>query len=172
MISDKPDQERVEEDVFLFPASFAQQRLWFIEQLLPGASLYVIPLVLRLTGSLQRSHLNQSIEAIVHRHESLRTTFDVVDGQLVQVIAPELPVPLVLSDLRAFPANTREATALEQIWQEIQQPFCLNTGPLFRVKLWQLQDTEHLLLMALHHIIFDEWSSGVLIRELGELYAA
>lgn len=172
MISDKPDQERVEEDVFIFPASFAQQRLWFIEQLLHGDSLYVIPLVFRLTGSLARSQLHQSLQAIVRRHEILRTKFDVVDGQLIQVIAPQLQVPLKLTDLRALPVSTREDTALDQIWQEIQQPFHLNKGPLFRVQLWQLHDTEHLLLMALHHIIFDEWSSGVLIRELGELYAA
>jgi amino acid adenylation domain-containing protein len=172
MISGKPDQERVEEEVFIFPASFAQQRLWFIEQLLPGDSLYISPLVFRLTGSLARSQLDQSIQAIVCRHEILRTTFDVVDGQLVQVVAPELQVPLRLTDLRALPASTREGTALEQIWQEIQQPFHLAQGPLFRVRLWQLQDTEHLLVIALHHIIFDEWSSGVLIRELGELYAA
>lgn len=172
MISDKPDQERVEEDVFIFPASFAQQRLWFIEQLLPGDSLYVIPLVFRLTGSLARSRLNQSIQAIVRRHEILRTTFDVVDGQLIQVIADELQVPLRLTDLQPLPASTREDAALDQIWQEIEQPFHLNKGPLFRVQLWQLHNTEHLLLMVVHHIIFDEWSSGVLIRELGELYAA
>jgi amino acid adenylation domain-containing protein len=172
MFADKPNWELVEEDVFIFPASFAQQRLWFIEQLLPGDSLYVIPLVFRLTGSLQRSCLHQSLQAIVQRHESLRTTFDVVDGQLVQAIAPELPVPLNFTDLQVLPASTREESALAQIWQAIQQPFHLNQGPLFRVQLWQLQETEHLLLLALHHIVFDEWSSGVLIRELGALYAA
>ncbi|HEY9606414.1 MAG TPA: condensation domain-containing protein, partial [Allocoleopsis sp.] len=172
MISDKPDREQVEEEVFIFPASFAQQRLWFIEQLLPGGSQYVIPLVFRLTGVLQRSQLEQSIQAIARRHEILRTTFDVVDGQLVQVVAPELQVPLRLTDLRASPVSTREGTVLDRIWQEIQQPFHLDKGPLFRVRLWQLQDTEHLFVIALHHIIFDEWSSGVLIRELGELYAA
>ncbi len=172
MILDKPDQECVEEEVFIFPASFAQQRLWFIEQLLPGDSLYISPLVFRLTGCLARSQLEQSIQAIARRHETLRTTFDVVDGQLVQVIAPELQVPLRLTDLRELPASTREDAALAQIWQEIQKPFHLAEGPLFRVGLWQLQDTEHLLVIALHHIIFDEWSSSVLIRELGQLYAA
>ena len=85
MISDQTNLEQVEEDVFIFPASFAQQRLWFIEQLLSEGSLYVIPLIFRLAGSLQRSHLHQSIEAIVCRHEILRTTFNTVDGQLVQV---------------------------------------------------------------------------------------
>ncbi|HEY9848380.1 MAG TPA: amino acid adenylation domain-containing protein [Leptolyngbyaceae cyanobacterium] len=172
MISDRLNRECIEEDIFIFPASFAQQRLWFIEQLLPGDSLYIIPLVFRLAGSLEREQLDRSIQALVRRHEILRTTFEVVDGQLVQVIAPELQLPLKFTDLRGLPANLREETALDRIWQEIQQPFHLNKGPLFRVWLWQLQDTEHLLLIALHHIIFDEWSSGVLIRELGELYAA
>ena len=172
MILDDTNQEPVAEDVFIFPASFAQQRLWFIEQLLPGSSLYSIPLVFRLTGVLQKSQLEPSIQAIAQRHESLRTTFDVVDGQLIQAIADNLQVSLQAIDLQTLPINTREDTALEQIRQEIQQPFHLNKGPLFRVKLWRLHDTEHLLLMALHHIIFDEWSSGVLIRELGELYTA
>ncbi len=171
MISARKDQED-EEDIFIFPASFAQQRLWFIEQMLSGNPLYVIPLVFRLTGLLQRSHFNQSIQAIVRRHEILRTSFDVIDEQLFQVIAPDLQVPLELTDLRALPASTREDTALEQIWQKIQQPFHLDKGLLFRVQLWQLRDDEHLLMMALHHIIFDEWSSGVLIQELGKLYAA
>jgi amino acid adenylation domain-containing protein len=172
MVLNKAAQEYLEEDVFIFPASFAQQRLWFIEQLLPGDTLYVIPLVFRLTGLLQRSHLQHSIQAIVQRHEILRTTFDVVDGQLVQLIAPESSVPLKLTNLQALPTHAREDAAVAQIWQEIQKPFHLNKGRLFRVQLWQLQDTEHLLLITLHHIIFDEWSSGVLIRELGIHYAA
>jgi len=171
MVLNKPDQER-EEEVFIFPASFAQQRLWFIDQLLPGDALYTSPLIFRLTGTLVRSHLHQSIQTLVQRHEILRTTFDVVDGQLVQAVASELQVPLKFTDLRILSTDACETVALEQIWQEIQQPFDLNQAPLFRVRLWQLQDNEHLLLIALHHIIFDEWSSGVLIRELGELYAA
>lgn len=172
MVLDQPNPKLVEEDVFVFPASFAQQRLWFIEQLLPGDSLYVIPLVFRLTGALQQDYLQQSIQAIAQRHESLRTTFEVIDGQLMQIIRPELPVFLKPLDLRGLPANTREAVALEQVWQEIGQPFHLDRGVLFKAHLWQLQDTEHLLLLVLHHIVFDEWSSGVLIRELGELYTA
>ncbi|MCY7321520.1 MAG: amino acid adenylation domain-containing protein [Phormidesmis sp. CAN_BIN36] len=170
MISSKPDYDYVREEVFIFPASFAQHRLWFVEQLLPGSSLYTIPLVFRLTGSLHRSALEQSIQAIVSRHEILRTTFYLVDGQLLQAVAPELQILVQAIDLQSLPTITREDAALEQIQQETQQPFHLGRGPLFRVRLWQLQDSEHLLLMSLHHIIFDEWSSGVLIRELGELY--
>lgn len=172
MISNKADAKAVEEDVFIFPASFAQQRLWFIEQLLPGDSLYTSPLIFRLTGFLKRSQLDQSLQGIVDRHEILRTKFEVIDGQLVQAIAPQLTIPLTFTNLQILPPNIRQSTALDQICQEIQQPFLLDQGPLFRARLWQLQDREHLLLMALHHIIFDEWSSGVLIRELGELYAA
>jgi len=171
MTSDILNQKPIEEDIFIFPASFAQQRLWFIEQLLPGDSLYTIPLVFRLTGLLQRSHFERSIQALVQRHETLRTTFDVINGQLVQVVSPESLVQLQLTDLRTIPTSSRQDIALDQIWQQAQQPFHLNQGPLFRVQLWQLQDAEYLLLLALHHIIFDEWSSGVLIRELGELYA-
>ncbi|MFB2892337.1 amino acid adenylation domain-containing protein [Aerosakkonemataceae cyanobacterium BLCC-F50] len=172
MVSNKLDRERLEEEVFIFPASFAQQRLWFIEQLLPGNALYVIPLVFRLTGALEQTYLHQSIQALIHRHEILRTTFEVVDGQLMQVVATNWQVPLKFTNLQVLPANIREETALAEIWQEIQQPFYLDKEPLFRVRLWQLHDTEHLLLIALHHIIFDEWSSGVLIRELGEIYRA
>ena len=172
MIVDEPTQAHIEADVFVFPASFAQQRLWFIDQLLPGDALYTSPLVFRLSGDLQRSHLQHSMQAIVRRHEILRTSFDVVDGQLMQIVADQVDVPLPLIDLRSHPAPEREAIALQDIWQTLQHPFHLNQQPLFRVQLWQLQDDEHLMLIALHHIIFDEWSSGVLIRELGEGYAA
>ncbi|MGG6268954.1 non-ribosomal peptide synthetase [Leptolyngbya sp. AN03gr2] len=160
----------LEENVFVFPASFAQQRLWFVEQLLPEASLYNTPLVFRLTGSLMRSHFQDSLQAIVQRHEILRTTFETIEGQLFQVVAQSIHVPLRFTDLRRFPGN--EEIALTQIWQEIEQPFQLDRGALLRSHLWQLEDTEYLLLITLHHIIFDEWSSGVLIRELGEYYAA
>ncbi|WOD37581.1 amino acid adenylation domain-containing protein [Nodosilinea sp. E11] len=172
MIVDKPIQVPSEEDVFVFPASFAQQRLWFIDQLFPGDVLYTSPLVFRLSGQLQRSHLQRSMQAIAQRHEILRTAFEVVDGQLMQIVVNQVDLPLPLIDLRSHPAHQREAIALQDIWQTLQHPFHLNQRPLFRVQLWQLQDDEYLMLIALHHIIFDEWSSGVLIRELGEGYAA
>lgn len=171
MIVDESAQAHTEADVFVFPASFAQQRLWFIDQLLPGDALYTSPLVFRLSGHLQRSHLQRSMQAIAQRHEILRTSFDVVDGQLMQIVVDQVDVPLPSIDLRSRPANQREAIALQDIWQALQHPFHLNQRPLFRLQLWQLQDDEHLMLIALHHIIFDEWSSGVLIRELGEGYA-
>ncbi|GAB4384103.1 MAG: hypothetical protein Kow00121_47110 [Elainellaceae cyanobacterium] len=173
MISDQPNQHFAEtEEVFIFPSSFAQQRLWFVEQLVPEATLYTIPLVFRLTGFLQRTALENSFQAIVDRHEVLRTTFNVIDGQLVQVVLPHLPISLPLIHLKPGSDQKFEEIALEQIRQETQQPFNLSQGPLFRVRLWQFNRTDHLLLILLHHIIFDEWSSGVLIRELGELYSS
>lgn len=171
MILSKPEPNLTGE-VFVFPASFAQQRLWFIEQLMPGSTLYLIPLVFRITGALHPSALSQSIQAIVDRHETLRTCFDVIEGQLVQIIAPKLEIALPHIDLQNLPVADREAVALAQIRQESQQPFHLNAAPLFRVRLWRLDATDHLLMILLHHIIFDEWSSGVLIRELGTAYTA
>ncbi|MES1023040.1 amino acid adenylation domain-containing protein [Gloeocapsa sp. BRSZ] len=171
-MNDFGSEHNLGEEVFIFPASFAQQRLWFIDQLIPGNSLYTIPLVFRLTGSLERAALEQSIQAIADRHETLRTSFDAINGQLVQVISPTIQVSLPCINLQTLPAKTREKVALEQIRQAIQQPFHLNQEFLFRVQLWQLHQAEHLLLILLHHIIFDEWSSGILIRELGQLYTA
>uniref|UniRef100_A0ACD5GXF4 Condensation domain-containing protein n=1 Tax=Desertifilum tharense IPPAS B-1220 TaxID=1781255 RepID=A0ACD5GXF4_9CYAN len=173
MLLDQPDRDRAEEEVFIFPASFAQQRLWFIEKLTAGDSLYIIPLLFRLSAASPtpiHQRLQQSLQTLVRRHETLRTTFEVIDGQLVQIIAPELLVSLNCVDLRTF--QNRETLALVQIRQALEPPFSLNRVPLVRSQLWQLEDTEYLFLIALHHIIFDEWSSGVLIRELGQLYTA
>jgi amino acid adenylation domain-containing protein len=158
------------DEVFVFPASFAQQRLWLIEQLVPESSLYLTPLVFRMSGRLDHAALAQSWQAMVDRHEILRTCFEVVEGQLVQVILPKLEVSLPRVDLQTLPAVDREAIALAQMRHESEQPFNLKSSPLFRVRLWQVKATDHLLLILLHHIIFDEWSSGVLIRELGAYY--
>ncbi|MBD2092816.1 amino acid adenylation domain-containing protein [Microcoleus sp. FACHB-1515] len=171
MIAGKENYDSAEE-VYIFPASFAQQRLWFIEQLVPEAALYTIPLVFRLKGSLDRSILEASLQAIIARHESLRTTFEFIDGQLMQTISASLQISLPLIDLQTLPATARESIALTEIRQAIEQPFDLHQGPLLRAKLWQIAAQEHLLLILLHHIIFDEWSSGVLIRELGAVYGA
>jgi len=160
------------EEVFVFPASYAQQRLWFLDQLVPGASLYNVPTVIRLTGALNLAALELSFKAIVRRHEALRTTFDTAEGQPIQVIAPSVEISLPLIDLQELPVLAREAEAQRLIWEEIQRPFNLSEGPLLQFMLLQLNEAEHILLVILHHIIFDEWSSGVLIRELSILYSA
>ncbi|MEH2159118.1 non-ribosomal peptide synthetase [Nostoc sp.] len=160
------------EEVFVFPASFAQQRLWFLDQLIPGNAIYNVPTVIRLTGSLKLTALEQTFNEIVRRHETLRTTFIVSDGQPLQAIAPSLTIPLSVLDLQQLPADEQEVKAKCIITAEIEHPFDLSSGPLLRVILLVLSETEHILLLNMHHIICDDWSMGVLIRELGTLYAA
>jgi amino acid adenylation domain-containing protein len=160
------------EEVFVFPASFAQQRLWFVDQLNPGNAIYNVPTVIRLTGSLNVAALEQTFNEIVHRHETLRTTFIVLDGQPLQAILPSLTIPFSVLDLQQLPSDEQEVKAKGIINAEIEHPFDLSSGPLLRVILFVLSATEHILLLNMHHIICDDWSMGVLIRELGVLYTA
>ncbi|MFN6483747.1 MULTISPECIES: amino acid adenylation domain-containing protein [unclassified Nostoc] len=160
------------EEVFVFPVSFAQQRLWFLDQLLPDNTIYNVPTVIRLTGTLNLTALEQTFNEIVHRHETLRTTFIVLDGQPLQAIAPSLTIPISVLDLQLLPDGEREVEVNSIINAEIEHPFDLSSGPLLRVKLLVLSKTEHILLLNMHHIICDDWSIGVLIRELGILYTA
>ncbi|HEY0602253.1 MAG TPA: amino acid adenylation domain-containing protein, partial [Herpetosiphonaceae bacterium] len=154
------------------PLSFAQQRLWFLDQLEPGSPLYNLPAGLRLRGTLDRDALRQSLDLLVARHESLRTTFAAVHGQPIQVIAPAAPIDLATIDLRSLPLNERQAAALELAMREARQPFDLQRGPLLRATLVLLDQDEYLLLFTLHHIITDGWSLGVLIREVATTYQA
>lgn len=161
-----------EEEVFIFPASFAQQRLWFIDQLVPGNTFYNVPTALRLTGSLNYTGLKQTFNEIVRRHEALRTRFGIVEGQLFQVIAPTLTISLPIIDLQQLPAEECELKAKQLVNEESQRPFDLASGSLLRLMLLKLDETEHILLLNLHHIICDDWSIGVLIRELSAIYTA
>jgi hypothetical protein len=161
-----------ETEVFVFPASFAQQRLWFLNQLAPGNPFYNVSTALRLTGSLNLRCLEQTFNEIVQRHETLRTTFTLLEGELVQVIAPILTVSLPTIDLQNLSPTQQETAALQLATDAAQCPFDLAAGPLFKVTLLQLSETEHILLLNLHHIVADGWSIGVLIRELGTLYTA
>ena len=152
------------------PLSFAQQRLWFLDQLIPDAPIYNIPLAYRVTGELNVGALEQSLSEIVRRHEALRTTFTAVDGQPIQVIAPEINLTLPVVDLREIAEAERKEEVQRLAIQEAQQPFDLTQGPLLRVKLLRLDEAEHFLLLTMHHIVSDGWSLGVLMRELGVLY--
>jgi amino acid adenylation domain-containing protein len=156
----------------LLPLSFAQQRLWFLDQFAPGSANYSIPTPVRLTGALDRAALHASFCALVRRHETLRTTFRLVDGQPAQVIA--LPAALLLPhvDLGALPPTEREAVAQRLVRAEARQPFDLARGPLVRTTLLEIDAQTHMLLITMHHIISDGWSVGVLIRDLAALYAA
>src|SRR4028119_2465851 len=161
-----------QEEVFVFPVSFAQQRLWFLDQLFPGNSFYNVAAALRLTGSLNIAALEQTFNEIVRRHEALRTTFRMLEGELVQVIAPTLTVPLPVVDLRNLPTAEQEAETRRLATEERSRPFDLSQEPLLRVMLLQLDSSEHIILLNLHHIVSDGWSIGVLIRELGAIYTA
>ncbi|BDI18009.1 hypothetical protein ANSO36C_38110 [Nostoc cf. commune SO-36] len=159
-----------ETEVFVFPTSFAQQRLWFLDQLASGNPFYNVSTALCLKGSLNFTALKQTFNEIVRRHETLRTTFVMVQ-QPVQAIAPSLSIPLPLIDIRDF--DQESETEVRRIaTAEAQHPFNLTTGPLLRVKLLQVDEAEYVLLLNLHHIVADGWSIGVLIRELGVLYKA
>ncbi|HVR97061.1 MAG TPA: amino acid adenylation domain-containing protein, partial [Thermoanaerobaculia bacterium] len=148
------------------PLSFAQQRLWFLDQLEPGSPAYNLPLAVRLTGELPAGLLERIFAEVVRRHEPLRTTFASRDGRAVQVIAPprvELPV-LDLS-------LVSESEALRLAREEAQRPFNLQSGPLLRLALIRLSGREHILLLTMHHIVSDGWSMGVLLREIAALQA-
>ncbi|MCG8352465.1 MAG: condensation domain-containing protein, partial [Chloroflexales bacterium] len=152
--------------------SFGQQRLWFLDQMEPGSPLYNIPAALRLSGALNRAALEQSLNTIVQRHEILRTSFATVDGQPVQQITPVLSLALPVTDLRDVPPAAREAEVQRLIAAEARRPFDLARGPLLRIRLFQLDEQDHVFCMTLHHIAADGWSSGVLVREIAALYPA
>ncbi|HVB29717.1 MAG TPA: amino acid adenylation domain-containing protein [Terriglobia bacterium] len=150
--------------------SFAQQRLWFFNQLEPGLSAYNIPAAVRLKGPLNLAALEQSLNEIVKRHESLRTTFGKVDGRPTQVIAPTLTIKLPVVDLRKLPASERETEVRRLVTAEAQRPFDLSQGPLLRGTVLRLGDEEHVGLLTMHHIVSDGWSTGILVREMATLY--
>jgi len=154
------------------PLSFAQQRLWFLDQLEPGSPFYNIPETVRLVGPLNVAAMEQSLNEVIRRHESLRTTFETVDGRPVQVIAPELTIPLPVVGLQHLPKAERETEALRLAQEEAQQPFDLARGPLLRACLLRLGEEDHIILLTLHHIIGDNWSTTVLIQEVTVLYDA
>ncbi|MBZ5523305.1 MAG: amino acid adenylation domain-containing protein [Acidobacteriia bacterium] len=152
------------------PLSFAQQRLWFLDQLEPGSSAYNMPFGMRLSGELDRQALGRSLNELVRRHEVLRTRFAFKDGSPVQLIAAEMEVKTGEIDLRGLAETEREAEMRRLAREEADAPFDLGSGPLLRVKLLQLDEQEHVLLVTMHHIVSDGWSTGIMIREFSRLY--
>ncbi|KEO82561.1 non-ribosomal peptide synthetase, partial [Tumebacillus flagellatus] len=155
-----------------FPLSFAQQRLWIIEQLTPGTSLYNMPVAVRLQGDLHLDALVRSLQEIVVRHEILRTTFADREGQSVQIIHESSEISVTRTDLRTESPETRELKMQQLVSSEIDQPFDLTSGSLIRFHLIQLHEREHVLVLNMHHIVSDGWSLQVLIREFVTLYEA
>ncbi len=153
-------------------ASFAQQRLWFLNQLMGPGSTYNVPWAKRLQGTLDGLALQQSLNAVVKRHEVLRTCFAEQGGHLLQVILPALSIDCPLMDLQSLSETDREAEAQRVMKREAENPFDLEQGPLLRAVLIKLAAEEHILLITFHHIVVDGWSLSILSQELSALYAA
>jgi amino acid adenylation domain-containing protein len=156
----------------VLPPSFAQQRLWFIDQLDPGSSLYNMPVALRAQGPLDARVLELCLSEIVRRHEALRTVFAAREGSPVLVIRPPAPFGLAVVDLSGLPESRREAMASFLAAEEAARPFDLARGPLLRGVLLRLAPQDHVVSLTLHHIVSDGWSMGVLVREVTALYTA
>ncbi len=154
------------------PLSFAQQRLWFLDQLEPGSAAYNMPAALRLRGCLDVGAMQAALTGVARRHGTLRTVFATESGEPVQRIAVPAPVPLPFIDLAGLPDAVRVSELRRLARAEASRPFDLARGPLLRATLLGLGGEEHALLFTLHHIISDGWSTGVLVREVSELYTA
>ncbi|MEG3918362.1 amino acid adenylation domain-containing protein [Microcoleus sp. T3_A4] len=154
------------------PLSFAQERLWFFDQLEPGNPFYNLCGAVRITGQLNAEALRQSIEKIIERHEILRTAFAAVEGQPIQVVAAAGDFQMPLIDLSDRSPDDRQAEVQRLSAEEARAPFDLGQSSLLRAKLLRLGETEHVLLLTVYHIIFDGWSLGVFLRELAEFYQA
>ncbi|MCC6558329.1 MAG: amino acid adenylation domain-containing protein [Polyangiaceae bacterium] len=154
------------------PLSFAEERLWFLDRLAPGSAAYNCPALFRLEGPLDAGALERSLQELARRHAILRTTFAEVAGQPFRVIGEAVDLRLEVDDLLALPEGAREAEARRRLEADAARPFDLSRGPLFRARLARLGAEEHLLLINLHHIVTDGWSTAILFRELGALYAA
>lgn len=165
IVPQKRDQNR-------FPLSFSQQRLWFLEQMQPGTSLYNITSVLRLRGNLQISALEYSFNEVVRRHEVLRTTFTRDTESPLQVIHEHQPLAINLQKLPGLSENKISERINAQAFHEANQPFNLEKGPLLRLTLLQFSELDHVLILTLHHIVSDNWSTGLLVAEILQLYKA
>jgi len=166
-----PPLERVARAAEL-PLSFAQQRLWFLDQLEPGSAFYNVPLALRLIGELNVSALESSLNEMIRRHEILRTNFVTVGGGPSQVIAPKRTLRLLLEELNQPSDTSRWTAAHQRAREEAQRPFDLAQDQLMRCRLLRLGQREHLLLLTMHHIITDGWSLDILFREMAAHYKA
>lgn len=154
------------------PLSFAQERLWFLDQLDPGSTAWNVHMAWRMRGELDEAALHRAVSEVVRRHESLRTRFPAEGGTARQLVDPPSPVPLPRVDLRNVPASDAEAEARRLAEDEVRRPFDLAAGPLLRASLFRLGADHHVVLVVMHHILTDGWSWAVFLRELSETYRA
>ena len=166
------DERQAAHDVYVFPTSFAQQRLWFLHQLAPQSASYNIARAMRLFGRLDVGVLSRALTEIVRRHEILRTTFGLIDGQPMQIIAPEPSIRPRIVDLSALSPAARESEARQLFTVEARRPFDLRRGPLLRVAILRLSEEDYIPLFTMHHIISDAWSVSVFVKELTAFYGA
>jgi len=152
------------------PLSYEQQRLWFLHELNGGSPEYHIPEAFRLRGELDVAALTHSIQAIVERHEILRTRFRMIDGEPAAVVVPAAPVAVPLVDLRPLPEPASDEVVTSALAGEWELPFDLENGPLLRARLLRLADSDHALILTTHHIVSDGWSQAILHSELETLY--
>jgi NRPS condensation-like uncharacterized protein len=157
-----------EPEQYLFPVSFAQQRLWFLDQLEGPSAVYNVKLPVRLTGTLRTDILQRAVDQLVARHEALRTTFGQERGEPVQVVHSQMPVAVESIDLR----GVDEHTVRNRVAELAGHTFRLDCGPLLEVYLLRLAADEHLLLLLTHHIVSDAWSTSVMFRDLAAIYGA
>src|SRR5215510_2947750 len=169
--SGAPMAESTAVEAFFFPVSFAQQRLWFLDQLAPGSTAYNVPAGFRIKGTLQVEAVEKSLHRLIERHEVLRTTFASVDGRPVQVVHQTLLLDFAKEDRSAVKGLNCEDHIQAVMDEELRQPFNLARGPLLRGRLLRFAPDDHFLLISMHHIITDGWSAGILFRELATLYA-
>ena len=154
------------------PLSYAQQRLWFIDQMEPGGAMYNVPTALRVRGELRWAALEQTLGEVARRHEALRTRFEVSEGEPSQVIEAARVVRAPEIDVSGLEEREREEEARRIAGEEAVRGFDLSRGPLLRASIVRLGEQEQVLLFTMHHVVSDGWSMGVLTREVNELYAA
>src|SRR4051812_17984829 len=168
------EMERIPKRTDYGPAalSFAQQRLWFLDQLEPGQPFYNNSVGLRMRGNLNMEALKKSFDGILARHEILRTTFTMINVEPAQVVSASSETTIEFTDLSHLQEQPRELEAMRLTDIAAQRPFDLSKGPLLRVSLLKLDQQEYVLLLNMHHIISDGWSKGILVQEFAEFYEA
>lgn len=164
-VQKKPDNVAI-------PLSFQQQRMWFINKLVSDCAAYNIPLGIRLKGNLDVTLLEESVNEVIKRHETLRTVFKSIEGEAHQVVLPQLKINFINEDLRSIPSDIREHQMLKLIKEAACRTFNLEMGPLLRANLWRMKDDEYVLLLNIHHIIADTWSVSIFIHEMCAFYEA
>ena len=166
------NEQTVGDEASVFPVSFAQRGLLFLDKLMPGSAVYNISGAIRIHGPLNVTALEQGMQGVVQRHESLRTRFTTIEGEPMQVIEDQVSLRIVLEDISALPEQERSSQAQKLVQEEAQKSFDLQCVPLMRAKLLRLGEQEHILALTLHHIIADGWSLGIVVREMSVRYTS